>query len=440
MNSQPTDPHWVELASVVTRAEHIQNELARLHAERAELCASALDLVADRVAQRAAARVAHRGAIGDDIPLREVVAELGAALRVGDQTVRNWLGDGAALVHRYRATLDALREGRIDERHASAIVDGGMPLTDAAACAEYERRMLVAAETETAVSLRRIGRVLAARLQPELVDERQRHAHDARRVRIHDLEDELARLIADLPATLGRAAYDRLTELALTLDGADDCADEPDDAQDAADERTIDQRRADALSSLLLCSVVCDADPLDAVQGCVQITIPVLSLAGLDNEPALLAGHGPIDADTARRIAANAPVWERVLVHPHTGELLACDRYRVPAEVRRLLASRDQHCRWLGCRRDARRCDADHTVAFAEGGTTSADNLSLFCRRHHRLKHASPWAVRNLGGGTMEFSSPTGRTYRNDCPPVVEFVPRLQRWRLPYDAGDPAPF
>lgn len=440
MNFQPTDPHWVELATVVSRAEQIQSDLARLHAERAELCASALDLVADRVTQREAARMTHRGPVGDDIPLREVVAELGAALRVGDQTVRNWLGDGAALVHRYPATLDALRAGHIDERHASAIVDGGMPLTDAEACADYERLMLAAAETETAMSLRRIGRVVAGRMQPELVDERQRRAHEGRRVRIHDLDDGLARLIADLPAALGRAAYDRLTELARTLDAEQDSDAGTDEPQDGPDERTMDQRRADALSSLLLCSPASGEDPLNAIHGGVQVTIPVLTLAGLDNEPALLAGHGPIDADAARRIAANAPIWERVLIHPHTGEPLACDRYRVPAEIRRLLASRDQHCRWLGCRSPARRCDADHTVAFSEGGATSADNLSLLCRRHHRLKHASAWAVTNLGGGTLEFTSPTGRNYRNDCPPVVEFVPRWERWRLPYDVGDPAPF
>ena len=83
----------------------------------------ALDLVAMRVAQRQAARPNRE--IGDTIPLREVMAELAAALRVGERTVSTWLGDGSALVTTYPTTLDALREGRIDERHASAIIDGG---------------------------------------------------------------------------------------------------------------------------------------------------------------------------------------------------------------------------------------------------------------------------------------------------------------------------
>ena len=46
-----------------------------------------------------------------------------------------------------------------------------------------------------------------------------------------------------------------------------------------------------------------DADAgLAAVRAMVQVTIPVLTLAGLDDDPAVLAGHGPIDAETARAL------------------------------------------------------------------------------------------------------------------------------------------
>lgn len=436
VESHGVDPHWVEMGALVTRAERIRREAARLHAERARVCADALELVAERVAQRAAARIAHRGQLGDDIPLREVIAELGASMRVGDQTVRAWLSLGGALVHQYPTTLAALERGDIDERHASTIVDGGAAIVDDALRAAYEEQVLHVAETETAARLRHIARAIAARLQPDLVDDRHRRAHERRRVRLYDLEDGLSRLVADLPAAFGHAIFDRVSDLARE-EGTSDAESES-DAE--SDERCLDERRADVLCDLLLCATPTGRQGLDEIRGTVQVTIPVLTLAGLDDEPALLAGHGPIDADTARRIAAAAPVWERVLTHPHTGEPLACDRYRPSAELRRYLTARDEHCRWVGCRRHARQCDADHTVAFADGGDTSATNLALLCRRHHRLKHASPWTMRHLGGGGLEFTSPTGRRYRNGAPPVTSFVPRLDRWRVPYDPDDPAPF
>lgn len=70
------------------------------------------------------------------------------------------------------------------------------------------------------------------------------------------------------------------------------------------DTQTLDQRRADAMCDLLLTGAPSlDADAgLAAVRAMVQVTIPVLTLAGLDDDPAVLAGHGPIDAETARAL------------------------------------------------------------------------------------------------------------------------------------------
>lgn len=453
MNPSPEliDPHWVRVNELVARMAQNRAAMARLHAERAEMCAEALALVEDRVAQREAAGTGRGQPSGDRIPLREVIGEIGAALRVSDQTVQHWLGDGAALVSAYSATLDALREGRIDERHASAIIDGGAPIVDDDVRGDYETRILEVAEHETAPLVRRYAEVLAARLQPDVVDERHGSAHERRRSRFYDLEPGLSRMQFDLPSTLGHAVYDRITQMATALEGAggseatEDAGAEADgDAEgEARDSRTRDQRRVDIFCDLMLCGAPTahgEGDALAAIRGTVQVTIPFLTLAGLGDEPALLAEHGPIDSVTARRIAADAPEWERVLVHPHTGEPIAVDRYRPSAQQRRLVNARDQHCRWPGCRRRAERCDADHTIAYADGGPTCAKNLALLCRRHHVLKHASPWRVLQLGAGSLEFTSPTGRVYRNDAPPVVQFVSFREPWLIPPDPSDPAPF
>jgi hypothetical protein len=46
----------------------------------------------------------------------------------------------------------------------------------------------------------------------------------------------------------------------------------------------------------------------------------------------MLEGYGPIDIETARRLAADAPGFTRILTHPETGAVLSLgrDRYAIP--------------------------------------------------------------------------------------------------------------
>ena len=58
-----------------------------------------------------------------------------------------------------------------------------------------------------------------------------------------------------------------------------------------------------------------------------------------------------------------------------------------------------------------RRSDVDHTIDRQYGGPTATGNLAHVCRRHHTLKHHSPWTVTQRAGGVLEWTSPTGRVY-----------------------------
>lgn len=130
-----------------------------------------------------------------------------------------------------------------------------------------------------------------------------------------------------------------------------------------------------------------------------------------------LDGAVPIGVDTARVLAGSATGWDRVLTHPLSGALLAVDRYRPSAQLRRRLRVRDQRCRFPTCGFPARACDLDHTEAAAAGGSTAEDNLGDLCRRHHVLKHCSPWHVSQSPGGVFEWLSPSGRIYIDRPPP-----------------------
>ena len=64
-------------------------------------------------------------------------------------------------------------------------------------------------------------------------------------------------------------------------------------------------------------------------------------------------------------------------------------------------------------------CDRDHTIDAARGGPTCDTNLAHVCERHHVMKHATPWQVRQLPGGILEWTSPVGHRY-TDHPPGAD--------------------
>lgn len=436
-------------------------------------------------------RADRRAAEGKDStqPMREVITEISAALRVSDRVAHRLLSEAVTLTTAFPQTHSALGDGKISPSHVRVIVDAGSAISDDTARAEYETKVLRVAEIESAGRLRAIAQILAAKVNPESIDTRHRRARHDRNVRVVDCDDGMAELIVYLPATLAQGIHDRLTQMARqrraqdtatakaaaegdgmlpgldTLlgevsdpaeatdpavesatgdstevraqsttrgdadDGTGDAAPEGDVETDPA--RSLDELRADLLADLLLTGAPTGhGDGLDEIRGYVQVTVPVLTLAGESEEPAVLAGHGPVDPTTARRLAGAATGWDRVMTHPVTGEVLAVDRYRPSAQLRRFLRVRDQHCRFPGCRVPAWRGDADHTVDAALGGLTCDDNLACLCEPHHLGKHHTGWRVKQLDGGKLEWISPTGRVY----------IDTPERTLLFIADGDPPPF
>jgi hypothetical protein len=71
----------------------------------------------------------------------------------------------------------------------------------------------------------------------------------------------------------------------------------------------------------------------------------------------------------------------------------------------------------MTCGRPARSSDIDHNHDAALGGETREENLGHFCRRHHMLKHHTPWHVTQLPDGHFAWTSPTGTVYIDKPPP-----------------------
>jgi hypothetical protein len=118
-----------------------------------------------------------------------------------------------------------------------------------------------------------------------------------------------------------------------------------------------------------------------------------------------------------RLVAGGADSFHRVLVDPRDGAPLEIGRtsYRVTKNLRQWLRLRDGKCSFPACNNPSLDNDADHLLAWADGGTTGITNLGQPCRKHHRLKHTTAWtpagATRTSPPG---WTSPTGRTYPSE--------------------------
>ena len=361
-----------------------------------------------------------------ELARRGVTAELATALRVPERTMERLIDEACTLTTELPATLLALRSGDITLQHARVVIDATIGLADDPVLrVRLDERLAEAAATTTAASLRRRARALREELLAESIAERHRAARARRRIEVEPAADGMAWLHALLPAADALLIADRLDRVAAAAAGS--VAGSPSgpaaDSASAAAPATasapggLPALRADAARDLLLHGALPSdssfAEAASAARPTVHVTVPVLTLMGTEEAPALLDGYGPIDADTARRLAASAPSFTRILTHPVSGTVLDVDRtsYRPPADLKRWLQVRDGTCRFPGCARRAARCEVDHTIDWHDEGRTAFDNLAHLCSLHHHLKHESSWSVRHEPGGTLAWTAPSGRRH-----------------------------
>jgi hypothetical protein len=479
---EPTAAERAETGRIVSRLGQVRAERARLEAEEARLLGRALDIAVGQV-ERAGAPPEW------DMPVRSMAAEVAAALREGPRTVENRMVDSGLLVRDFPATLAQVEEGRLPGRHAAVIVAEGTRIGDPADRREYEARALGVAEEATVAGLKPMCRAIADAFLEESLAQRHEAARARRGVRVMALEDGMAELRLTAPVPLVQGIHDRLTTMARAVIAERDAFGRAVDtdartgegagAACGPDKRRIDELRADLACDLLLAGaptghIVEDGtgqDVLAQVRGVIHVTIPARVLTDgrihADAVPGTTAGNSmrehrherrgssglhrgarrpsgvptaggePIDPATARRLAAEVTGWERLFLDPDTGALLTVDHYTPTAAQRRFLRARDEHCRFPGCRQTARRCDADHIHPHSRGGPTDVTNLETLCKRHHMLKHHSPWQVRHLGGGELEWTSPLGHHYTGRPTSGVRFTETAVPGDGPVDTDAP---
>jgi hypothetical protein len=372
--------------------------------------------------------------------------EVAFALAWTQTYARSQVAFGRYLTRTLPAVFAALAAGELDLRRAWVFADALAVVDDPVATAITDR-LLPEADTLTTSQLRDRLRRAVLKTDPD-AKRRITRTIDGRYVACTpDGEGSASLAGVRLPAARAVAAFERVDAYARSR-------------KTNGDDRSLDQLRADTFLDLLDGTGLATA-PMHRA-GVIELTVDWSTATGATNNPATLAGYGPVDADTARdlitaQLAAygadrrgpsgrrDRPLtrWRQTitgpdgsLTHTRTMPIPAATRAPVarPAAARppveadstrrdpsaalaRWIKTRDRTCRAPGCRVPARTADIDHTTDHAAGGPTSHDNLAVLCRHHHRLKHEGVWHATQPAPGRLVWTSPTGHTYTRDPDP-----------------------
>jgi len=371
----------------------LDRQLARLHAEQVRVLAAI--------------------ETADDTSKRWSQEVIMCTLRISARAAQKKLTLAATLTNDLPRTLAMLERGDIGARHAEQIAEASWSVlpdvTDA-----FETSVLAHAPQQSSAELAKAIQRAAIAVDPAIAERRRRTAHADRALTRQTLPDGMAELRLTYTADAIQAVYQRIDAATRLLP--------------TEDPRTRDQQRADLTIDAILTGIPHDSLPqLQGRRPTIQVVVAADTLLGLDDEPADLAGHGPIAAQHARELAAaHDATWRRLLTDPSTGHLLDAGTatYRPSQRLVDFLTARDDVCVFPTCHQPAHRCEIEHCLPFDSGGPTAPHNNAITCKRHNTCKKPdAPFSYTiNPDGSTTWTHKPTGRTYHNQ--------PR-QRWPQP---------
>lgn len=380
---------------------------------------------------------------GDDLQLTDVRAsELASALTWSGSRARDAITAARVLANDLDAVAEVAACGELQPAAITAIADGAQLLTASIDDAIADARSALAAGSDSdaevsdrlweltearAALVQRFDGAVSGFAATHTVAETRRKVRDtlakldpdgfaARRARARELEsgvefralpNAMAILTAVMPSEHATACFSAID--AAAREAIPPEANSP-----------IGVRRSDAFYAFCVQSspseVPQGVEPRRSLDAHVDLVMTLESFLGLADTPADCVGAGPIPAQSARDLLAEAAVvsFRRVIVDDVTGRPLDISkgRYRLSETERDFIFMRDRTCRHPGCGQPARRCEIDHAVPFDEGGPTRADNLGALCSRHHLEKTHAGWQIESgTDDGSCVFVSPLGRRY-----------------------------
>ena len=414
--------------------------------------------------------------------------DVSAALRMSGNSAQYKIDIARSLVNTLPNTCSALATGEISPAHANVIaretaaaIRDGLP---SESIARIEESAIAHAEFHTPAQVGNKVRTMLAQVAPKEFEEVVTRARDTRKVSLYRESDGMSTIVAILPAEDAQTVMSAIENFVVRANRRDEEAraqakkaeiirdafwvraprsyesanrgagvtgagvagagvtgagvaaagtepvmsaeEEAAFANEyAPDLRTMDMKRADALSEIAGIAAALSEDEAKSHRRSVSVnvTIDLPTLLGLNENPGQLAGYGALPAQIMRSLASEGK-WRRFITDPNTGTLLdyGRDSYQPPQELLDFLIARDRTCRFPGCRQSAARADIDHAEAWEDGGETSAANLGALCRRHHRMKTHGGWKLSSNQDGSCDWESPDGHRYFVPARPILDAV------------------
>lgn len=324
---------------------------------------------------------------------------------------RKLVAHAAMLVAERGATLEALREGAVSPDQASVVLDALERLPLAPHVRRHgEQVLLEEAGWLNATDLHRAGRHLASVVDPDrderqaekAMDREERAAHLRRHFSIS--EDGCGGIRVKGRGTVEDGAILRAALLPLTKPVPEV---DPETGEEGRDPRDHGARMWDALVALAQHALDTDLPPDGhGARPRVVVHVDAETMAGESAGVGATDDGLEISGGAVRRMACDSDLV-RVLLDAK-GCVLDVGRAQrlVTPAIWTALVARDRHCAFSGCTRPPVMSHAHHIRHWADGGTTSLDNLVMLCGGHHRTVHHTPWEVRIGEDGRPEFLPP----------------------------------
>lgn len=295
------------------------------------------------------------------------------------------------------ALATALSAGSLAVTAADAICRGLQPVADAAPAddllAECER-LLTRASGLSLDELRREARSARDRLDEAGIARRERQRRDARYLKRWVRDDGMYQGAFLLDPESGQHLFSALDAVMaprrrVTFREQVEMVPEA-----ATDDRTNDQRLADALVDIVRVAV--DANPGTLFGGQRPGVRVVVTAETLRRD----GGHGYLegDAQPVSRATVDRFVCDTGVVGLKLGALgqaLNLGRtQRLFSPGQRLAISvRDGGCLFPGCTKPPSACEVHHIVEWKNRGLTNVADGVLLCRHHHMLLHNNHWRI-----------------------------------------------
>ena len=361
------------------------------------------ELAAELDRRSAAPETSLARSMGDRTPATAIARLTG----IDPSEAHDWIAAGAAtapsvsltgqpLPPRHESVAAHFATGSISPRAARTITDTLDTVAQHCAAEEVtqlEQLLLEYAPQLTIRELTRLCRQAVDRCDPDGAEPREDELRSRAGITVIHGRDGLVTWIVKMhpeAAGLIGAAVDARTAPRRVPTFDDSTESDP----AIADDRTLAQKRLDALVDIATESLAHDTGRLagTAVTMCVTMTLE-----------ALLSGVGvahidgvdePISARTARRLASEAAIIPVVLGSESEPLDVGRSSRLFTESQRRALSVRDGGCIWPGCDAPPGWCEVAHLVPWSHGGPTDLGNGALMCRFHHRRFDNDGWALR----------------------------------------------